>query len=267
MKGLLYRDLCLSKKNWLTILGLSVGTIIWNLLVQLSFVCGNLKDFMADDASGSAKMMIYYIGLYNVPYFSLIMMETVQIFRSDFASKFVTYRKMFPVTAVQWAGSQYLLKLIFMLISLILFTVNGLLMAHINGKTFGIYEINNMLLFVCFYQMFDIVQMAFLSRARTQKDMNLCNVSPLFVIVPLYVLAYGKAKEIGAKYDALFPENETPLIEEADITEKMEQMKSFLQSEIGVYRDQIAPYLWLIVLALMGIGFYLTYLGIRRREN
>ena len=48
MKGLLYRDLCLSKKNWLTILGLSVGTIIWNLLVQLSFVCGNLKDFMAD---------------------------------------------------------------------------------------------------------------------------------------------------------------------------------------------------------------------------
>ncbi len=268
MKGLIYRDFCLVKKNWIPVFCISVGAVIWNILVQLSFEYGNFKKYLLDDPNDTSgagevsRVMIYYIGLYMIPYLALILMDTLSVVRADLPVKWATNRKIFPVTALQWTVSIYSIKVIGLLIAIILFLINGSIMAHMTGNIFGIYEFNNMLLFACFYLAFDWVQMAFMVRVRTEKEMNSAAASPLLVLIPMFALAYPKCKSYAFKLETLFPEDA-----EIEVQERISQTKGLLQSEFGVYRDAVAPYLWLIVLALFALGFYLTYLGIKRREK
>ena len=264
MKGLIYRDFCLVKKNWIPVFCISVGSVIWNILVQLSFEYGNLKK-LVEENSGSgelARTVIYYMGLYMVPYLALILMDTLSVIRADLPVRWATNRKIFPVTALQWTASIYSIKVIGLLISVVLFLINGSVMAHMTGNSFGIYEFNNMLLFACFYLAFDWVQMAFLVRVRTEKEMNSASASPLLVLIPMFAVLFPKAKAYSAKFETRIPENAA-----IEAQEQIRLTKGLLQSEFGVYRDAIAPFIWLIVLALFALGFYLTYLGIRRREK
>ena len=270
MKGLIYRDFCLIRKNWLPVFWISVGTVIWNILVQLSFEHGNFKKYLLDDPTDTSgageisRVMIYYIGLYVVPYLAMFLIDTLSVIRADLPVKWATNRKIFPVTSLHWTLSIYIIKIIGLLIAVVLFLINGSIMAHMTGNTFGIYELNNMLLFACLYLTFDWVQMAFMVRVRTEREMQFAAASPLLVMIPLLVLAYPKCKEYAAKLEVLIPED-TEM--EMDVQERVSLTKGLLQSEFGVYRDAVAPYLWLIVLALLALGFYLTYLGIKRREK
>lgn len=268
MKGLIYRDFCLVKKNWIPVFFISVGAVFWNILVQLSFEYGNFKKFLLDDPTDTSgagevsRILIYYIGLYTIPYFALILMDTLTVIRADLPVKWATNRKIFPVTALQWTTSIYMIKIIGFLTAVILFLINGFAMANMTGNTFGMYEFNNMLLFACFYLSFDWVQMAFTVRVRTEKEMNFAAASPLLILIPIGAVLSTKCKEYSEKLEVLIPEDA-----EIEAQERISLTKGLLQSEFGVYRDAVVPYLWLIVLALLALGFYMTYLGIKRREK
>ena len=263
MKGLVYRDFCLAKKMWIPLFCVSVGAVIWNVLAQLSMQVGNLKTLFADEEVAITKIVIYYIGLYLIPYVGIMLIDTSPIIRADLPVKWAMNRRMFPVTPLKWAGSLYLLKLIAVIIVLMLFIINGLLMSTMSGNSFGIYDVNNMLMMISFYLIYDVIYTAILVTARTESGIDKAGLSAMVIMILACTLLTTKAKAYSTKLDAFLEEAG----EDIAMDERMTAIKSILQEEFGVYRDQIAPFMWLIMLALLGLGFYLTYLGIRRREK
>lgn len=130
MKGLIYKELILGKKNFIALLAVAIGVVSLGILVGLGTRFGNLKDFAVEE-----KARFFYIFVYAT--YSLVLAFIMEIFACIERDKASGWRKMeytMPVSAKERVGSWYLICAIMLAGCFLLGVTNVAVMALVFGQ-------------------------------------------------------------------------------------------------------------------------------------
>lgn len=130
MKGLIYKELILGKKNFIALLAVAIGVVSLGILVGLGTRFGNLKDFAVEDKARFFNIFVYAT-------YSLVLAFVVEIFvciERDKASGWREIEYTMPISAKERVGSWYLICAIMLAGCLLLGVTNVGVIALVFGQ-------------------------------------------------------------------------------------------------------------------------------------
>ena len=104
MKGLIYKELYLSKKNYIALLAVILGVVLLGILVGLGTRVGNLKNYAEEEKAGFFYMFVYAT-------YAVVLAFVMEIFWSIENDRKSGWRKIeytMPITAKKRVGAWYL---------------------------------------------------------------------------------------------------------------------------------------------------------------
>lgn len=153
LKGLIYKDFCLSKKE---IIGNMAGTIviiIMILIIALSFKIGNLKVFL-DTLAVDNRDEVLRIGAIGAKYYPLFFIlftsaSCMSLLKRELDSKWHKYRLSLPVTPARYALAKTIYVLILQIVSAIVGVCYVTICSVITNNKINADDYINLLLFMC----------------------------------------------------------------------------------------------------------------------
>lgn len=255
MKGLLYREWILMRRQFLLTLG---GLGILALLMFLTLLSQNIGNLSRLEDLDALKTTTYILFSVFLPLFLFLFMAENPVHSSDIESGFQQLRYTLPVTALQFVGAKYLIRTAVFAGAWILSLLWGQVITQLDGApedakvtTLGC---------ICIAAFAGTLTMALkdpvLLLTRTRRQMMLAN--SLLAVLPMTLL-YG-----GAGGVMLYETKQWTQLHGAD------NMDGFLDALAGKY----APFLdHFTVIALVGsvllliLSFGLSYLAVKRRDR
>lgn len=147
MRGLLYKELCLGKKNYLTLLGITCMFSLIGFLVCLSVRCGNLKDYLVATSQKESNVAIFvYLILFFVMYWSSQGMNSVY---SDSSSGWEKFTYTMPVPSKIIVAAKYIQVAGAFVIAMILAIANWYIFAEISDVEMKSSVFKNMAIIMC----------------------------------------------------------------------------------------------------------------------
>ncbi len=145
MKGLLYKEWCLLKKNLGTFFLIAMVFTVLGVLVFLSMECGNLRNFK-DEAQESVAMFL--MTFTYVPYIIFLLSSEVcnTSVCSDYATGWMKFSYTLPAKPEVIVGAKYTFGLIIMLLSLVYSIFNSVIMYAMAGKSYSVDVVKNLIL-------------------------------------------------------------------------------------------------------------------------
>lgn len=136
MNGLIFRELYLSKKNYI-ISGFSLLiAVILEVMVRLSLNFGNLSKLEADSFNSTDKVTFYVFifGISVLTYF-VFFSDDSGVILSDVKCKWSTFACTFPVSEVRLVWTKYVIKLCALVLGFIVSILNAFLVCGLSGRT------------------------------------------------------------------------------------------------------------------------------------
>lgn len=149
MKGLLYKEWCIGKKNCSLFLIMSLVFCLLGILVFLSMICGNLKSWPSEQPE-SVKVFTY-IFCY-VPYILMLMAATSvnQTIFTDYDSGWLKYSYTLPKKALNVIGAKYIYSGIILAIATIYGLFNAGIICIMAKEAFTIELLKNFIVILLF---------------------------------------------------------------------------------------------------------------------
>lgn len=124
MKGLLYKELCLGKKNFLVFLILSLMFFVLGILVMFSMKIGNLKHLPIEDPS-SVTLLVTVFSYLPAILFMFSASTCQQSICGDYSSGWMRYSYTLPVNPYKYIGVRYVLAGVIMFLGLVYFLLSS----------------------------------------------------------------------------------------------------------------------------------------------
>lgn len=232
MKGLIYKELYLSKKNYIALLAVILGVVFLGILVGLGTRVGNLKNYAEED-----KAYFFYMFVYAT--YAAVLAFVLEIFWSIENDRKSGWRKIeytMPITAKKRVGAWYLICAIVLGCSLIVGLLNAGLMALMFGQTITASILKNMVIILLVVIVIPLVAMPLYQRF-SAKTMEVV----LTVLLIIFMIAF-----------MVF----TTVVE--NMYETKEQSDAFfnnLGNKIGIFFDWFL-YLSPIIIPLLIVGSF-----------
>ena len=232
MKGLIYKELYLSKKNYIALLAVILGVVLLGILVGLGTRVGNLKNYAEED-----KAYFFYMFVYAT--YAAVLAFVLEIFWSIENDRKSGWRKIeltMPITAKKRVGAWYLTCAIVLGCSLIVGLLNAGLMAVMFKQSITADIIKNMAIILLVVIVIPLVAMPLYQRF-SAKTMEVV----LTVLLIIFMIAF-----------LVF----TTVVE--NMYETKEQSDAFfnnLGNKIGIFFDWFL-YLSPIIIPLLIVGSF-----------
>ncbi|MDE5737645.1 MAG: hypothetical protein K2H93_04695 [Oscillospiraceae bacterium] len=255
MKGLLFRELYLGRKFYLSTFIVQFITTGLAFLVLLSMKIGNLAnldDSIIDMEFFNGMIKALFIVALPVIYFCITGENGVHI--SDIKSRYYLFYDTLPVSAFQKTMIKYIIKFSLFVYALGMSMLSAWGYTVMNGIAFD-RNIYLMVLAVALLAlMINTYQDPLILLCKSQKAITKISGS-VFVILALcyFGFAFYMMSEIQ-KYQQLYPDDEMKFLD--DMLEKLNSLV-----------DNFAIYVPFLMIAFFVISFVCSYFAIKRREK
>lgn len=232
MKGLIYKELYLSKKNYIALLAVILGVVFLGILVGLGTRVGNLKNYAEED-----KAHFFYMFVYAT--YAAVLVFVLEIFVSIERDKKSGWRKIeltMPITAKKRVGAWYLTSAIVLGCCLLIGLMNAELMAFMFKQTITADMLKNMVIILLVVIVIPLVAMPLYQRF-SAKTME----TAITVLLIIFMIAYLIFMAVVS-----------------NIYETKEQSDAFfnnLGNKIGIFFDWFL-YLSPIIIPLLIVGSF-----------
>ena len=232
MKGLIYKEFLLGKKNYLGFLAFGIGVAILGVLVGLGTRFGNLQDYTMEDKNYFYNMFAYFTYVLLL----LVSAESCTSIARDKTSGWKKIEYTMPVSAVKRGGAWYLVGGMVLAGCFLAGLMNTGLMALMFGQAVTETIIKNMaLILLGFVMVFCIILPLYQRFDGKSLERTWCTMVVVCAIVVLIV-----ALVIGLKYD------------------DPEQLRAFFKSIVEKAKEFIDGFFFLspITMPLLLIGSF-----------
>ncbi len=246
MKGLLYREFYITKKNCLLMFGLITLFAVFSILVMLSIDYGNLQ---YTDLESSYMQNLF---IYTICSISVIFVENaIQAIYSDYSIKWMKFSYCMPVSPIRAVGIHYLYGFVLIGIGMLFNLLYIGALCLITGKSLQADVLKNVGIIL------------------------LLGVVWMVTNIPM-ALKYKTAQEVGKRTTIVLVT--AYLVIAAAVTYGMHKMRDMNQAETEQYaerlqnkfeeiRDVILLLLPLIIIILVGFSLWVSVKIYQRREK
>ena len=260
MKSLIYRELYISRKYYITNTLVALLFMVMGILLRLSMLYGNLAG-LEGDTFELVDTITYYVLTYLFAYAAFTLVEETGVTMSDFRSNWRMFSFTLPVTPVQHILAKYIIKLGAFCFAMVLSIANGAIVGAFSGRGFGMPQILDFFLLANFWLLVNIIRAPLMLASRTEKGFQAANwgfIVPLAVIMlPLMNKSTTIMAEIGAESEAggLTADQQMFLIQEK------------LIGYLAELHDKIVVLMPLLTVVLIVLGFVICVQCLKRREK
>lgn len=255
IKGLIFRELYLERKNYLLSGILVIVILTMGILMRLSMLYGNLASQPKEDLE-TLGLEIFYIFTY-VPIFIMISQTIVNnnVFFLDCSSGWMKLSYTTPVSAKKYVGVTYLIKIGIVTFSIILNTVYSAILCklfdrRLDGKLMtGVFSM--VLIIILVGEIFNQFAYKYKDIKKTQNTVLVIVMAFLVVLVFLFYMWRNA-------------------VSKADPSVSDEQFLGMVKDKMLLVFDSISQYVFVIpvaIIAIMGIGYFLSVRAMNRREE
>jgi len=258
MKGLIYRELYLSKKSYIWGFLDFLIIFVMGMLVRLSVECGNIAklETLDRDIFTSVDILTYYIFLYlpsAVIFFT--MMTEHGIIIADLKSKWNMFSYTLPVSEEKTSLVKYIILVSSMLFGFIFSILNAFIICNISNRNFDSGIVKNILIIMTCLLIIQSLNIPLLiklkSKAKSEIFFMLCFGILIFTVGK--VIVENLIKKLRDDYNA--SEDET-----------FEFINDFLQKIID-FRDKIFLLVPIVIIAVLVVGYFATVKILKGREK
>ena len=258
--ALIYRELYISRKYYITNVLVSLIFMVMGILVRLSMLYGNLAG-LEEELFNIVDMFTYYGLTYMISYAAFNLVDNTDVILSDFRSNWRMFSFTLPVTPVKQILAKYIIKLGAFCIAMVISIVNGALMGAFSGRGFGMPQILNFFIFANFWLLVNLFRGPIMLASRTEKGFQTAHwgfIIPMAAIMlPLMSKVTTTMAEIGAESEAggLTADQQMFLIQE--------KLIGFLTE----LHDKVVVWMPLLTVVLIVLGFVICVQCLKRRES
>ncbi len=251
MKGLLYKEFFLGRKNYFAFLALAFVFALLGVLVCLSMICGNLQTLPTEDPEGVKVLAMVFT---YVPY-SLLLAATFcgcNSIYSDRTSGFMRFSYTLPVKTEVMVGARYLIEIMILIAGFLFGIVNASIISAMTNIPFDIGIVKNMVVILGCMVFVYAWELPLAFRFQNPKTVSAVMVA---FCVALYFVAGGLLIS-GMKQFTSLAENGNE-----------EEYLQILMDKYSGIRDMVFPLLPLLIFGVIGISFLLSVKFLKRRER
>lgn len=264
-KSLVYREMVISKKFYMSTLGvfLLFTALCW--LVRLSLEFGNMAK-LAEGEDGIWDMfdkITFFMSVYFTSFIAGILNSENGVVMSDIRSKWKMYSHALPVTPLQGLTAKYIIKLFWVITSFLLCVLNNLLFCLVSNRELTSNMIILYIWFINIWLIADIIKTPLMLRANTEKEAALSNIMYFVMSIPAFIAMFWLQNEVNERAKtirAAMPE----ISEEKELTSiQLPIMKEIIFELIDKIDILAIPTMLLILVG----GFFLNLKMMKRREK
>lgn len=136
MKGLIYRELYLTRKTYISAFSTYLLITLLLVLINLSMSFGNLRDIISAENGESTKNTLFYLSVI-IPSVVLYLMSAAnfELVDKDMTTKWLTYQYTIPVSTKKCAFVKILIITVSIIIAFALSMANMALFCTLYGRT------------------------------------------------------------------------------------------------------------------------------------
>jgi ABC-type multidrug transport system permease subunit len=260
MKGLIYREIYLARKSYISGLLSSLVISLMGILIRLSMIYGNLAHI--EDADSLAVIDFYSFNIFiYLPVFGALctFMSDGGVILSDAKSRFDLFAKASPVSAVKRATVKYVILALSLCAGLAFGFINAAVICKISGKTLSAGTVKNILIIASFATIFFSAAIPLLIRFKTK---NAPTAFAFFIAVILIVIMRLNITALTQKMQEI---NETVSDENSD-----EEIFSYINTLFASFsgaRDRAFCIIVPIAVLTFAVCFFLTAILFKRSEK
>lgn len=256
MRGLIYRELYLARKNYIFGMVSYLMFLLFGVLVRISMLHGNLAK-LSEDTYNSVDKSTYYIFTF-LPALLLFfaLMGEGGVIVSDYKSKWNLYSYTLPVSEKKQAAVKYCIKAAAMFISLLLSIINAAVIGALCGKGLDIRMIKYILVIMF---VVTVISCAATPMYVKYRSSNAVTLRIIGVCIALYAIVIVSI----IKYMQSFMNNHSDMDPDA-VMELF--VHDFFESACK-FKDMFVAVIPVIIVAAFALGFYFTVRLLKRREK
>lgn len=224
IKALVWREWRLTRKSYLSMIGILIIVAAWFWLIRLSMSVGNLAPVFGDsEILTEFGGILYYAAVTLIGAIALMMTSDASVLQADINANWLRYSFALPITPAMRASAHTVTKIIKLLIGFILAVVNAVLTAKVMDIPFT----GDMLLFLTAMLaaviVSDTFQYYFYTKARSVRGLQTAQIKSIGLIS---ILIMG-----CAVYRIVFKPN---TIENADINVMVDSVRTWFISRENI---------------------------------
>ncbi len=259
MKGLIYRELYLSKKSYIWGFLDFLIIFVMGILVRLSVECGNIAKLETIDREifTSVDILTYYIFLYlptAVIFFT--MMTEHGIIIADLKSKWNMFSYTLPVSEKKFSLVKYIILVSSMLFGFIFSILNALIICNISNRNFDSGTVKNILIIMTCLLIIQSLNIPLLIKFKSKAK------AEIFFMLCFGVIIFTVGKVLVGNFIKTFRNYMEYMSED----ELLEFMNDFLQKIID-FRDRVFLFVPIVMTGILAVGYFATVKILKGREK
>lgn len=252
LKGLIYRELYLMRKNSLLIVFLWFMLSFLGILIRLSILYGNMASMPAKDLEETSPVL-FTIFIY-LPAFLIMLIPTLtdEVIYADFASKWNIFAYTTPVSEKRYLGAKYIVKAATFIVGFALSLLSASILCALNSRALD-GEIMTGLLFLLLamsIMSFFSSKLAYKYRERSKAQMR-----GIVAGVILYFLSMGSVAAICVYLD------------KQGLEADLEKVITTIKNAVSEYCMAVSPFVPFTVIAVLTLSYFRDVKALKRREK
>ena len=242
MKGLIYKDFCLSRKKLFLATILYFYGMIIGILFRLSMIYGNMRLILNEKEQFYLTDTFSYYTLIYLP-FTLFLLAVNSIFHDcifhDYKVKWNIFSTSLPIKKSDIIISRYLIIIISTLFTFVFSTINAVIISHLSNRNFSLDIIKNFLIISIFFFLVNVLYMILAYKYRQRNIVDFIFVVSFFVFTGTFGIFQN-----NYKYNP-----------------------KFINERFSEIRDAILPFSIFILLFISFLGYIISLNILKRGEN
>lgn len=260
MGSLIYRELYIGRKFYITNILVVLLFILMCSLVRLSMLYGNLAH-LDNETFELIDTITYYAFTYIVAYGAFSILDDPGVILSDYRSNWRIFSYSLPVSPAKRVLVKYIIKLGAFCTAMLLSIINGCIIAAFAGRDFGTDQILNFFLLVNFWLIVDLLRAPMMLRARSEKGFQMSGMAGYFIVMAAIMFpVLGKVTMLMAEIAMESEQNE--LSDDDAMFIMQQRMTEFL----GDLHNRVLVWMPLLTVAIIAVGFIICVQILKRRE-
>lgn len=253
VKGLIFRELYLTRKNYIICLCIWLMFSMLGILFQLSALYGNLAKLPVED-----QLDMRYIWLYAPVIILASAAISNEMIYVDFASKWAVFSAVTPVSEKKYCAVKYIIKLVMLIFTAVMSFVNAAILCAVNGDRLDRQVVGIILLIILAFVVLSIFSQGAAYKYKDKNKSSLRLMIPMLIIYALFGLGMAMFMNYVRKANPGLSEEELSLL-----------LNSYLDCIIDKARYIIAaavPFLPFAIIAALAVGYFGCVRLMKRRD-
>ena len=267
MKGIIIKELYISRKKFCIIIATYFVLMLMWILIRMSCLYGNIGKYAGDGAKDVSETT-YYFAVFGM--LAVIVGCVINNLNADIMSRWCVFQKTLPMTSKQLVGAAYLTNAVTISVSTLIHLIMTLVLSAVFGISFQVYYLGVFAAFAVVLFFGNAVAMYPYYRSRNIKKGKFVNVALMCIIYfGAYLATYFYAASIGQKaHDEIcqMAEKMNVKVSQLPVTEDS-LAEEYMISDLAKVKDTLINSWWLFLIAAAGLIVVVFFMSAKAMDR